>query len=366
MSEARKEILRLLAEDRIRLQDAEELLAALRVGYPEEFEAATGRSGVAESREVPRTGRGSAGRRRTTESEGRGREGRAGPRTQFADGKRPEDVRLSPLEASPGSGEAVAGGPPQRGPVLGVTTPREPAATSAEIEQAPTESGPPHILRLTTSESLELPGDALLRIESSPDRARKEDTLTSVALRGLPTNRLTVVRGSGVEARQVGSEFVLTWPRGLLLLEIPNRLGTLEIRNLAGAVGISGYMGPFMVEELDGPLTVHGPASPFRVRNVRGLVRILGLALRDGISTIAQTEGDVEIEAADVASVSVRAVSTEGGVSLGDDPVSTAGATQRRRGVWRLGAGTAQLNVSSIQGRIWLRRSQGPGSGPSS
>ena len=47
------------------------------------------------------------------------------------------------------------------------------------------------------------------------------------------------------------------------------------------------------------------------------MVRILGLAIRDGISTVAQTEGDVEIEAAEDASVSVRAVSTEGGVSLG-------------------------------------------------
>jgi hypothetical protein len=210
------------------------------------------------------------------------------------------------------------------------------------------------------TEGIPIPPDGVVRIRArNVDSGAREDSLTSIAVRGVETDKITIVRGVGVRVRRTGKETQLSWGVGLLLLEIPTCLGSLEFESIPGSLGLSGYLGPFTVDGLAGPLTVHGPKSAFRVRNVRGLVRVLGLALRDGISTIAQSDGDVEIEVAEEASVSIRAVSTEGGVSLGESTGEAESSALRRRGVWRLGAGAAQLNVSTIRGKISLRRIPG-------
>jgi hypothetical protein len=213
---------------------------------------------------------------------------------------------------------------------------------------------------------MEIGSGATLRVEELPPTGSPaaEEPRASVVVRGLETTRLTVVRGSGVRLREENGVLVLTWPGGLLLLEIPSRLCRLEFLRVRRSLGLSGYGGPFSVDDLDGTLTVHGPAAPFRVQNVRGPIRLLDLAVREGISTIAQSDGDVEIEASAEASISIRAVSTEGSVSLGEDALGAPAAQLRRRGVWRLGAGAAQLNVSTVRGRITLRRPPAAGGGP--
>lgn len=219
-------------------------------------------------------------------------------------------------------------------------------------------------LRLLAGQGIELGDDTVLRIETPGREVALDDALTSVAVRGLPTQKLTLIRGTGVEVRQSGSEIFLTWPRGLLLLEVPLRLRALEIRHLGGGVGVSGYSGPFTIEEIEGPLTVHDPKSPFRIRGVRGPVRIHGLGLRDGISTIAQVGAEVEVETAPEAAVTIRADSSDGGVSFGEDPDGLGGSGPSRRGVWRVGAGTAQLEISGVRGRILLQRTPPSGERP--
>jgi hypothetical protein len=154
----------------------------------------------------------------------------------------------------------------------------------------------------------------------------------------------------------------LTWPGGLLFLEIPVRLAGLEIRGIPGSVGLSGYAGPFSGEEIGNGFTVHGASAPFRIREVRGTVQLHRLALKDGISTIAAVSRDVEIETAGEASVTIRA-SSRADVRDSTLDLDAGGVADSdrdgRRGVWRVGTGTAQLNVSQIRGRLRLHPAQG-------
>jgi hypothetical protein len=143
----------------------------------------------------------------------------------------------------------------------------------------------------------------------------------------------------------------------LLFLEIPVLLAGLDIRHIPGSVGLSGYAGPFSGEDIGDGFTVHGASAPFRIREVRGTVQLHRLALRDGISTIAGVSQDVEIETAGEASVTIRA-SSRAEVQDGTKDFQGRGEAEPdrggRRGVWRVGGGTAQLNVSQIRGQLRL------------
>jgi hypothetical protein len=180
----------------------------------------------------------------------------------------------------------------------------------------------------------------------------------SVTIRGVEGQFLRVVRGSGVEIhKEDETTWRLTWPGGLIFLEIPIRLAGLDIRDIPGNVGLSGYAGPFSGEAIGDGFTVHGASAPFRIRNVRGTVQLHRLALRDGISTIALVSQDVEIETADVASVTIRASSraeAQDGAMDFDASGEIGPDHGGRRGVWRVGAGTAQLNVSQVRGQLRL------------
>lgn len=212
---------------------------------------------------------------------------------------------------------------------------------------------------------IEIPAEVMLRIETSSTAGATVDPMTSLAIRGVPGLNLRVVRGDGVELHKDGpASWRLVWPNGMLFLELPARQTGLEILGIPGSVGLSGYTGPFSCEEIRGGLTVHGAAAPFRIREVQGTVRLLRLSLRDGISTISNVSHDVEIETAADASVTVRASSQPGphdsgaGLASADEKDAGHGG---RRGVWRIGTGTAQLNVGQVRGQLRLHPANGAG-----
>jgi hypothetical protein len=230
-----------------------------------------------------------------------------------------------------------------------------PGSSAPEPAAAATEATTPC---LQTGDVVEIPSGVLLRIDTAGPSRLTDSPASSVAIRGVAGQLVRVVRGSGVELhREDEAAWRLTWPGGQLFLEIPERLAGLEIRDIPGSVGLSSYAGPFSVEEIGDGFTVHGASAPFRIREVRGSVQLHHLALRDGISTIAAVGQDVEIETASEASITIRASSrpeaqdrTMDFDADGDFDPDRGG----RRGVWRVGAGTAQLNVSQVRGQLRL------------
>ncbi len=309
------EILRMVADGVIRPEEGQELLDALRTGYPEEFDRPVaartpGSAPFGLPPELPTD--------RSSIRSGLG----AGVGSSDSDGS--TDV----ADPWPGS------------------SPKQAAAAAATTPY------------LQPGDVVEIPSGVLLRIDTTGPAPAEDAPMSSVAIRGVEGQLLRVVRGSGVELhKEDEAAWRLTWPGGLLFLEIPVQLAGLEIRGIPGSVGLSGYAGPFSGEEIGDGFTIHGASAPFRIRDVRGTVQLHRLALRDGISTIALVSRDVEIETASVASVTIRASSraeaqdsTMDFEARGEIGPDRAG----RRGVWRVGAGTAQLNVSQVRGQLRL------------
>ena len=311
------EILYLVADGIIRPEEGQELLGALRVGYPEVFERPVvarppGSAASAPSPELP--------------------------------------ISMNDTRSVPGAGGGSSGSD-------GLTDVADPwpGSLPQQPDTAATDATTPYF---HLGDTLEIPPGALLRIDATGPSRAADAPMTSIAIRGVAGPLIRVVRGSGVELHKEGKAvWRLTWPGGLLFLEVPERLAGLEIRDIPGSVGLSGYAGPFSGEEIGDGFTVHGASAPFRIREVRGTVQLHRLALRDGISTVAAVGQDVAIETASEASVTIRA-SVRGDAqdsTIDFDAKGKADPDRRgRRGVWRVGAGTAQLNVSQIRGRLRL------------
>jgi hypothetical protein len=313
------EILHLVADGIVRPEEGQVLLAALRAGYPEEFD------------------RGAPVRRPARESSairGEPLSDRAGPDPP------------TPVPTSPASE-----GPPSVADPMPSPSPKGSDPSAGETQGA----------HLPPGEAVVIPSTVLLRIDATGVSRSADASLNSVAIRGAAGQRVRVVRGEGVKLHREGEGvWRLTWSGGMLFLEIPVRLAGLAVQGVSGSVGLSGYVGPFSGEEIGGGFTVHGASEPFRIREVRGDVRLHRLSLRDGISTIAAVSQNVEIETAQDASVTIRASlrpeipEGAGNLDAGGDSDSDRGG---RRGVWRVGAGTAQLNVSQVRGQLRLRPS---------
>ncbi len=318
------EILQLVVDRIVRPEDGRSLLRALRRGYPEAFEEPHAPTQEVSAQDVV---------------------------AQAAHGGERDSIEPSNSPVAPSRGPAAGAGRPVHPP--------EPApiATAPEFQS-------PYLI---VDESVEVPSGTFLRIDAAGFDPATASPLSSAAIRGATGQKLRVVRGSGVELyRDEEAAWRLTWSGGMLFLEVPAKLAGLEILGIPGSVGLSGYTGPFSAEAIGGGFTVHGAAAPFRIRGVQGTVQLLRLSLRDGISTIAAVSQNVEIEPAPDASVTIRASLRTEGIEGGpdrdgeEDPDNDLGG---RHGVWRVGAGTAQLNVSQVRGQLRLRPADQPGSG---
>lgn len=382
MKSAIIEILRLVAEGSIRPEEGRELLEALRGGYPEEFDRPTEVNSPESTASVPPVGH----RPPRTESltgevgiapdPGGGMTDRSVHETAVPIVSSSAAVGVDGIGLGAGAGSSDTEGrtddadprPPPDPPASDQPTiPPDPhPADSGETDDGPRASDSSQQQRATSflgaGHTADTPPGILLQIGLTSPPSGADGSLSSIAIRGVDGQTIRVVRGTGVELTREDAVWRLTWPGGMLFLEVPTRLGGLEVSGIPGSVGLSGYAGPFSAEEIGGGLTVHEPSAPFRVRDIRGAVRLLGLALRDGISTITTVARDVEIETAREASVTIRATSRpgahEGGLGL-DAGGEMAPDRGGRRGVWRVGAGTAQLSISQVRGQLRLHPAEG-------
>ena len=172
-----------------------------------------------------------------------------------------------------------------------------------------------------------------------------------------------------MEIHRYENEFVLTWAKSELELEVPRHLENLFVRGFGGDVKMRDFAGSFRLEGLGGNFDIEGVHRPFRIRSVGGSVRIRDLAITDGSSHINTTGGDVEIDTAPEAAVEVKASTSLGGsLSLPQGATIVEGRT-RRKGTAMLGSGTAHLRIDTVAGWIRVRGeagSQEPHTGPTS
>jgi len=177
----------------------------------------------------------------------------------------------------------------------------------------------------------------------------------NVILRALGQSHVRILRGEAIEVHRNGSDYVLTWAKGNLELEVPQDLAGLEVRCMGGDLEIHDFVGPMMLDTTGGELRVLSPRAPFRFRTLGGRMRIVDLDLREGPASISTTGGDVRIEAAAGASVTIRVGALGGSIDFppGCEPDTQGRA--RRRAVCVIGEGKAELKVDTLGGDVHIR-----------
>ena len=181
----------------------------------------------------------------------------------------------------------------------------------------------------------------------------------NVILRAAAEGKVTIVRGEAIEVHRTGGDYVLTWAKGSLELEVPPNLAGLDVRCLGGDLEIQRFPGPMTLETAGGELRVQGPRSPFRFRSLGGRIRIADLDLREGAAAISSAGGEVSIQVAEGASLTINASSLGGAIEFPPGTERESQGRTRRRAVCVIGAGAGELKVDTLGGTVRVRREPG-------
>jgi hypothetical protein len=205
----------------------------------------------------------------------------------------------------------------------------------------------------TRDGSFDVPAGARLRIQHAIRVSLGGGSKGSDAiLRSGSADRVRIVRGEALEVHRNENEYVLTWAKGPLELEIPARLAALDVRCMGGDLEIQDFPGPMALDTMGGELRVRGPRMPFRFRTLGGKVRVTDLDLREEGAVIGTTGGDVQIEVAQGASLTIRVSTLGGSIEFPPGTERNVQSSTRRRATCVIGQGTAELKVDTLGGDI--------------
>jgi hypothetical protein len=176
-----------------------------------------------------------------------------------------------------------------------------------------------------------------------------------VVIRSTEEGCVRIVRGEAVEVHRSGSDYVLTWAKGNLELEIPRTIASLDARCLGGDLEVHQFEGPMSLETMGGEVRALGVRSSFRARTLGGRARIAGLDLQEGFSTISTTGGDVSVEITRTSSVTIQAGTVGGTITFPPGTESESAGRARRRATAVIGGGKAELRIDTLGGDVQVR-----------
>jgi hypothetical protein len=214
----------------------------------------------------------------------------------------------------------------------------------------------------TADGGFEIPPGSRLRVQHAVRASLGGGSKGSHALlRTGSGDRVRVLRGEALEVHRNGADFVLTWAKGALELEIPPRLAALDVRCMGGDLEIRDFPGPMALDTMGGELRVHAPRGPFRCRTLGGGVRVADLDLREGSASISSAGGDVSIDVALGASLTIRASTLGGSIEFPPGTEREAQGRARRRATCVLGDGAAEIRIDTLGGDVRVARAGAAG-----
>lgn len=181
----------------------------------------------------------------------------------------------------------------------------------------------------------------------------------SLIARAVDGHRVRVVRGEAIEVHRNPEGHILTWAKGNLEIEIPRELAALEVRSMGGDVEIASFPGPMTLDSMGGEQRIQSPRAPLRCRSLGGRVRIADLDLREGSSAISTAGGDVEIETASAASLIVRISTLGGEIEIPPGSEQESQGRARKRTTCLIGDGGGELQVQTLGGSVRVHRRDG-------
>lgn len=148
-----------------------------------------------------------------------------------------------------------------------------------------------------------------------------------------------------VEVHSVNGGIEVTGARGSVVVHTINQ-GAV-VREVVGDVKVSAVNGSVTLERVD--------SRAVEATNVQGTIRYVGTIYRDGVYRLSSHNGGIVMTLACDASARVT-VSTFNGTLQSDCPVTLVEGPKARRFDITLGAGEAQIELTSFNGKIELRR----------
>ena len=179
-----------------------------------------------------------------------------------------------------------------------------------------------------------------------------------VVLRPGAEDRVRIVRGQAIEVHRNAADYILTWAKGNLELEIPSTLTGLDVRCLGGDLEVQQFPGPMTLETMGGELRVRSPRSAFRVRTLGGRARVVDMDLREGIASINSTGGDVHVDLAPTASITIRATTLGGTITFPPGAETETEGRARRRATCMIGDGKAAFTIDTLGGDVRVRQAE--------
>jgi DUF4097 and DUF4098 domain-containing protein YvlB len=180
----------------------------------------------------------------------------------------------------------------------------------------------------------------------------------SVVLRTGQEDRVRIIRGQAVEVHRNGTDYVLTWAKDNLELEVPSTLADLAVRCMGGDLEVQQFPGPMSLETMGGELRVRSPRSGFRVRTLGGRARIVDMELQEGAATISSTGGDVQVDLSPAASMTIRATTLGGRIDFPPGTESETEGRARRRATCVIGGGLAAVTIDTLGGDVRVRQTE--------
>lgn len=132
--------------------------------------------------------------------------------------------------------------------------------------------------------------------------------------------------------------------------------GRIEVTSVNEDVSLSNISGEIKVETTNGELTLLGiQSSSVEAATINGDVTYDGTVTDGGSYSFNSHNGDITVTVAERANVTITAATANGEIDA-SFPLPVTSTPGKRRFIFKLGTGTAQLEAESFQGDIRLRR----------
>lgn len=195
-----------------------------------------------------------------------------------------------------------------------------------------------------------------------------------VSLEGIALTAEVIGVGGEVEVTTVHGPIHLEGGRGSIVLESVNGAvhvegaeGDMEIVGIAGGVTMIDCVGDIVVESIGGDLTLEGVrSSDVEVGTVGGTLRYRGSIEPGGAYTFGSHGGSIYLYLPDNVNAQVEALSLAGNIEIDypgapSEAVSSSGipGLSEKELSFELGSGSAQIEIESFGGAIYILRAGG-------
>jgi hypothetical protein len=182
--------------------------------------------------------------------------------------------------------------------------------------------------------------------------ARAEQTarevLPRIVIREEVTPRRVAVRTEPLGGLVIGVRVVVDYT-----VKAP-AAAAVRLRAANGPVTVRGFSGAVAASSVNGPLVAENLSGALELRSVNGNSRVSVASVGTALIDIRATNGNIDLIVPEAAKATIQATATNGGFEVTGLNYQPMGENTPRRFRGRLNDGGSPIELSAVNGRIWL------------